>query len=174
MQHTIVTGLAGPLKIHLSRSIANDQQIEHIDANNYRYVKGTWEKLSYNEFSSAIMNVLSANNTSKVYVSAYWDSHDKEESRAKVIKSLIEQKLVKELKIIKPTNLETDLCYIVERSLNRACARARWSEDGVAPETPESVTEMVIKFMDSYKLNCDALVSLEVFAKEHNVLLTLC
>ena len=133
MQHIIVSGLAGPLKTKLSLDTASKQGLEYVDSNNYRYVKGTWNKLSYDEFSSAVMNALSENNTSKVFNSVYWDENDSNESRTKVIRSLIEQKLVKEVKIVKPTNLKTDLCYIVERSLNRA----RNLESGVSVETPE-------------------------------------
>ena len=146
----IVTGLAGSGKTTLSTKLS--KRVVHSDT--FRYYTGTWNKLPYTVFREAIFNAISDDIVhSAVYESTYRDAHDREESRKRVIDELIESGKATKLVVIKPTTLKNDLTSVVARSMRRA----RGEEKGAAAELPENVTALILKFVQEYDENCNAL-----------------
>jgi len=165
MQHIIITGLAGDGKSCASIEYASKYNLEVIHSDDYRYVIGTWKKLPFDEFNTNVLQALNANNTTKVYESTYRDASDLEDSRRKLINSLIENNLVSELLIFKPTNVKNQLSNLLTRSFNRA----NGTETCKTIETAKNITQYLIKCYTHYEENCKALNELCEFAEKYNV-----
>jgi hypothetical protein len=87
-----------------------------------------------------------------VFESALYDSHDKEQARIVVLKSLLPRTAL--VFIIKPDDKMTCLSRLIDRSIGRAMGT---EPAGSCPETSMSRARLVEKFVESYDYSCGLL-----------------
>jgi hypothetical protein len=167
-RNVIVTGGGGGEKTAVAHAIVSAHSATHapvaLDA--YRYVDAHWTKAPAAEFRERVATRMSEclrDHPHWVLATKYNDAHDPEQARIAIVRGLIESAPndAKPVLVRIKTSQKEHLQQIVTRSLGRASGEI---PQGACPETAESVTEMIVKFYESYVENVAALDELERFA----------
>lgn len=144
----IVTGLAGSGKSTFAKSLA----LPCVSADDHRYEPaGTWTKASYTDFKARVQSALAHAGPSWVYESSFIDTSDPERARERVIKEMLPEA---DMLIIFSDSKENVVANILRRSFGRLQGVVT---AGAAPETPESVSKLILKVVSGYSRCCDEL-----------------
>lgn len=145
--NTIVTGHAGSGKSTCAKQLAEKIGAVLVCADDHRYHAGSWIKLPADEFAKNVGNAIGLAVAAKrpwVYESSYLDTHDPEDARGKVLRSLLPHAhRVVFMGTHAPEMLQ---CNILRRSFRRACGK----EAGFAAEGPRNVVQLLNKVYAGY------------------------
>lgn len=169
----IVTGLPASGKTTIAADLAKMlvPSPTLILADNFRYVDDKWTKAPRDLFLARIADKIALVQDDCtfegeiVYDSAYYDAHDPEQARIHAVHAIIRNAPVGKKPTvvrIRALNRKDALKSLMHRILGRAAGTV---PQGACPETLDSVTAMVDKFLANYDANQAALDSFEIFAK---------
>ena len=170
MSLTIITGLACSGKTSLAKHYASLKDAEVIHRDEYRYFPpSTWTKAPKDMFihnvCQAIQDKLSAGR-SVIYEGTYHDAHDPENASEELIRFCLSNFPCKEVIILKTSDQVDHVARLFKRSFNRALGI---EDQGSARETPESVARLLIKNIEYWKENTEALESLATSVINSNI-----
>ena len=154
----IVTGLAGTNKSSIAQELAGDN-IVHCDEMRYDKSDGTrWIKRSYADFRTLVLDAVREKQAigDVAVEGTYYDATDPENARIRVFQELAEDPVCTQVCILRMGRADQ-----IERIIARAIRRATGEEpQGALPETPKTVTRLVLKCADNYE---DCIRALDEF-----------
>lgn len=164
---TLVTGLAGSGKTTLAQRLVDQGVVDvRVSMDQHRYVPGTWTKLCAREFFKSMDEELKKHEGKRVVVEGSCnDASDPENAREAYFEFLLEQG-AEQLMVFAPKPLTGHIEDIIARSFGRLLGTM---PKGAAEETPGTVSRLVVKMVQNYPANVDALERLKRFAQKHGV-----
>jgi DNA polymerase III delta prime subunit len=168
----IITGLPASGKTTLARDLAanlTESQIL-IETDSHRYTDNNWTKAPRAVYRARIAAAIAeakadtAHNGHFIIESSYRDSHDPEQARIHALHDIIETAPSDRKPIlvrIRSLDGKDALKKLMHRILGRADGTV---PQGTCPETLDSISETVQKFVRSYDDDCSALDAFETWA----------
>lgn len=150
----LILGLTGSGKTTLAAEIRRRSGMPTIDCDVHRYGENSSRK-SLNEYTCDVLKhitVYEEHGIAFVLEGSCNDTSDPENAR-KVVMQEIQHRFEKVI-IIKPQGLEQQVESLIRRSLNRANSS---EPQGACIETPQSAARLVLKAVQSYDSNVQAL-----------------
>lgn len=151
---TVVTGMPGSGKSWVAKEAGKGAGTTALHMDEYRYAPGAWVKEPAATFIARAQAAIAAAPGDHVVVEgAYNDAHDPEQARAQLVTML--WRAGASVAVIEPfASPAEQVRALAGRSLRRACGE---EPHGVAVETVENVTRMILKNLDSFDDNARAL-----------------
>lgn len=156
---TIITGLAGCGKTTTATRLSKNKN--PIVCDDYRYEQN-WRKKSFEQYRTEIFGVLESDS---IIEGSYNDASDPENARICVFKEIVELGHCQKVIIILMSKVD-QITSLVTRSINRA---TKIENQGTCKETPSSIAKLLIKNIENYDANVNALNEFKKFCHKHDV-----